>query len=134
MGSGFTYNKVILAGNLVKDPKVTTTTSGAKVANFSIALNRNYKTKTEGKIASEVTFVDIEAWAKQCEIVERFCKKGSGIHIEGRLKQNSWTGEDGKKKSRIVVAAERVNLLGTKPGATGEEVEKEDGSKEDAPF
>ncbi len=127
------FNSVVLIGHLTKDPKTNKTTkTGASVTNGTIAVNRIYTTK-EGKKAEETTFVEFEAWAKQGEIVSQYCKKGTPLLIQGRLKQNSWTTAEGEKRSRLVIVAERVQLMGKKNGPSVE-AEPTGAEQTDVPF
>ncbi len=109
------FNKVILMGNLTKDPELRYTSSGLAVANFSLAINR--KIAKEGEKKEEVDFFDIEAWDKQAELCSEYLSKGSGVLIEGRLKQDRWEDETGSKRSRIKVVATTIQFL---PKRTGE--------------
>lgn len=96
-------NKVILVGNLTRDPELKALPSGIKVANFSIATNRSYKDK-EGNKKDEVEFHNLVSFGKQAEVIEQWCKKSSQLMVEGRLSTKSWES-DGKKmyKTEIVV-------------------------------
>ncbi len=106
------YNKVILAGNLTKDPELKYTPSNQPVVNFTIAINRNF-VGTTGERKEEVSFIPIVVWGKQAETCNEYLKKGRGVLIEGRLKQRSWDTPDGQKRSAIDVVAERVLFLGS---------------------
>jgi single-strand DNA-binding protein len=120
------FNKVILMGNLTKDPELRYTSSGMAVANFSLAINR--RTAKEGEKKEEVDFFDIEAWDKQAELCSEYLSKGSGVLIEGRLKQDRWEDETGSKRSRIKVVAATIQFLPKRAGEGGE-----GGSKGDFP-
>jgi single-strand DNA-binding protein len=126
------FNKVILAGNLTRDPRISATRTQAKVANCTVAVNRVYKTK-EGKVAEETAFIDFEAWARQAEVIEKYCKIGSPLLIEGRLKLNTWETDDKQKRSKLVVVAERIQLLGNKKKETASTEPTQEGSEE-TPF
>ena len=113
------YNKVLLMGNLVRDPELRYTPSGAAVCEFAIAVNNNFTTKA-GEKREEVTFVDITAWARQAEICAEYLKKGRPVFVEGRLKQDRWEDQKtGQKRSKMSVTAERVQFLGSAPGGGG---------------
>ena len=79
------FNKVILAGNLTRDPELRYTPKGTAIANFGLAINRKWKSES-GESKEEVTFVDVEAWDRQGEVIAQYFKKGSPILVEGRLK------------------------------------------------
>ena len=93
-------NKVLLIGNLTRDPEVRMMSSGRPVCNFGLALNRNYK-DAEGNKKEEVTFVDVECFGPRAEAVGRFFSKGRPIFVEGRLKLDQWETKEGEKRSAI---------------------------------
>lgn len=99
-------NSVVLAGNVVADPESRNTNSGKAVASFRLAINNPINDK-------DVVYIDVDTWEKQAEFVGNYVKKGSSVSVIGRLKQDSWE-KDGKKFSKILVVAERVNFLGGK--------------------
>lgn len=108
------YNKVILLGNLTRDPEVRVTPKGTSICQFGLAVNRDYKTDG-GEKASEVTFVDVEAWGKQAETVARYCVKGRPLLIEGRLKFDQWEDKaSGQKRSKLKVVLESFQFIGSK--------------------
>ena len=111
-------NKVLLIGNLTRDPELRYTPQGAAVCEFSIAMNRTFSSKT-GEKKEEVTFIDIVAWARTAEICGEYLKKGRPVFVEGRLQQDRWEQPDGQKRSRIKVTAERVQFLGGPAGGGG---------------
>jgi single-strand DNA-binding protein len=102
-------NKVMLLGNLTRDPELRYTPSGTAVANFGLAVNRRYGQGEERK--EEVCFVDIVAFGRQAEIVGEYLTKGRLALIEGRLQWRSWEGQDGQKRSKHEVVAENVQLM-----------------------
>ncbi|HEY3225874.1 MAG TPA: single-stranded DNA-binding protein [Planctomycetota bacterium] len=108
-------NKVLLIGNLTRDPELRYTPQGAAVCEFAIAMNRTFNSKT-GEKKEEVTFIDIVAWARTAEICAEYLKKGRPVFVEGRLQQDRWEQPDGQKRSRIRVTAERVQFLGGPAG------------------
>jgi len=128
-------NKVFLIGNLTRDPELRYIPSGTAVANFGLATNRVYTTQ-DGERKEEVCFVDIVTWAKTAENCANYLSKGRSIFVEGRLQYDSWETEDGQKRSRLRVVADRVQFLGGRRaedevGAPGmDEVEADD----DIPF
>lgn len=99
------YNRVVLMGNLCRDPEMRYTSSGMAVASFGLAINRKSKDK------KEVDFFDISAWDKTAELCNQYLEKGSGVLIEGRLKQERWEDDGGNKRSKIVVVASAVQFL-----------------------
>jgi single-strand DNA-binding protein len=105
------YNKVILLGNLTRDPEVKYLPSGTAVANFGLATNRVWNDRQTGEQKSEVCFVDISAFGRSAEICGEYLQKGRPVLIEGRLRFNSWETEDGQKRSKLDVVAENVRLL-----------------------
>jgi single-strand DNA-binding protein len=105
------FNKVLLIGNLTRDPELRYTPAGTAVANLRMATNRRYKDKT-GEMKQEVCFLTVVAWDKQAEVCNQYLHKGSPLFVEGRLQSRTWDGTDGKKRSVLEVRAERVQFLG----------------------
>jgi single-strand DNA-binding protein len=113
------YNKVILVGNLTRDPELRYTPKGTAVAKLGLAVNRTWKTET-GESKEEVTFVDVDAFGKQAEVIGQYMKKGRPILIEGRLKLDQWDDKQtGQKRSRLGVVMEAFQFLGSAPGREG---------------
>ena len=113
------FNKVILMGNLTRDPELRYTPKGQAVAKFGVAINRTYKTEA-GETKEEATFVDVEAWAKQAELLGQYFKKGSPIFLEGRLKLDQWDDKTtGQKVSKLRVVLERLEFVGGPRNAEG---------------
>jgi single-strand DNA-binding protein len=106
------YNKVIMLGNLTRDPELRTTPKGTSVCSFSLALNRRYKTES-GEDRDETTFVDIEAYGKQAELIGKYLSKGRPLMVEGRLKLDSWE-KNGEKRSRLKVVTENFQFVGSR--------------------
>ena len=114
-------NKVLLIGNLTKDPELRYTPNGTAVANLRIAVNRKFKDRT-GELKEDTCFVTVTAWDKQAEICNQYLQKGRPIFVEGILQSRSWDTPDGQKRSTIDVRAERIQFLGgTQTGAKGGE-------------
>jgi single-strand DNA-binding protein len=110
-------NKVMLMGNLTRDPEVKFTPKGTALANFGIAVNRTYMPTDGGEKREEVTFIDIEAWGRTAEVIGEYFKKGRPIYIEGRLKLDQWDDKQtGKKMSKLRVVAESFEFLGSREG------------------
>jgi len=103
-------NKVLLIGNLTRDPEVKMLTSGRPVCNFGLALNRNFK-DSEGNKREEVTFVDVECFGPRAEAVGRFFNKGRAIFVEGRLKLDQWESKEGEKRSAIRVVLDNFEFV-----------------------
>ena len=114
-----TFNKVILLGNLTRDPELRYTPQGSAVCEFALALNYQYTNKQTGQKVEEVSFIDIVAWGKTGEICAEYLKKGRQVMIEGRLKQDRWEAQDGKKMSKVRVTAENVQFVGSRPAGEG---------------
>ena len=116
-------NSILIEGNLVKDPESRTTAKGTALCTFTIATNRYYR--KDGKMEKEVSYVDVEAWGKLAEYCQKNGTKGKGVRVVGRLKQDRWTGKDGKLYSRISIIAEHIEF---RP-----EFKKESASGQDTP-
>jgi single-strand DNA-binding protein len=109
-------NKVMLIGNVTRDPEVKYTPKGSAVADLGLAINRNYTNQTGEKV-EEVTYVDVELWGRLAEIAGEYAKKGRSIFIEGRLRIDSWEDkQSGQKRNRLKVVGEVLQLLGSRPG------------------
>jgi single-strand DNA-binding protein len=105
------FNKVILAGNLTRDPELRYTPKGTAVARITLAVNRNYTTDG-GEKKEEVTFVDVDVWSKQAEVISQYLKKGQPLLVEGRLKQDTWEDKNTKQKmSKLKVVLESFSFL-----------------------
>ncbi len=111
-------NKVLLYGNLTRDPELKALPSGTKVVSFSIATNRNYKDK-DGKRQESVEYHNIVSFGRQAEVISQYLKKGRPIYLEGRLQTRSWDGADGKKNYRTEVVLESFQFGASAPGGAG---------------
>lgn len=110
MAKGF--NKVVLMGNLTRDPETRTTPNGQNVTNFSLAVNRTWKGQ-DGSQQEAVSFIDCVAWGKTGDIIAQYMQKGRPILVEGRLDQRSWDDkESGQKRSKVEVVVENFNFVG----------------------
>jgi single-strand DNA-binding protein len=105
------FNRVILVGNLTRDPELRYLASGTAVTDIGLAVNDRRKT-ANGEWVDETTFVDITLWGRTAEVVSEYCSKGAPLLIEGRLKLDSWETQDGQKRSKLKVVGERMQLLG----------------------
>lgn len=103
-------NKVLLIGNLTRDPDLRKTNGGQSVCDFSLAVNRTIKSK-DGQEREETCFVDIVIWGKPAELCKRYITKGSSVYVEGHLLLDQWVGEGGERRSRIRVVGEKVSFL-----------------------
>lgn len=113
------FNKVILLGNLTRDPELRFTAKGQAIAKLGLAVNRSYKTES-GEAREEVTFIDIDAWGKQAELIGQHLRKGSPLFVEGRLKLDQWDDKNtGQKVSKLRVVLESFQFIGAPRG--GEE-------------
>lgn|ERR1700686_1184614 len=113
------FNKVILLGNLTRDPEVRYTPKGTAVAELGMAVNRVY-TAENGEKREETTFVDVTLWGRTAEIAGEYLKKGRPVFIEGRLQLDSWEDkQSGQKRSKLKVVGEGLQLLGSRPGGSG---------------
>ncbi len=121
------FNKVILMGNLTKDPEVRYTPSGTAVASFGLAVSRRYKQGDETK--EEVCFVDVVVFGKQAETSGQYLSKGQGVIVDGRLQQRRWDSEDGQKRSKHEVVAQSIQFLPKRQGVS-EGSEKADAASE----
>ncbi|MBA3491090.1 MAG: single-stranded DNA-binding protein [Rubrobacteraceae bacterium] len=137
------FNRVVLAGNLTRDPELRFTKEGVPVASFGLAVNR-VRSKND-----DVDFFDITAWRELGETVTNYKKKGDPILVEGRLQYRTWEAQDGSKRSKVDVVADNVQFLGSgagkgngegggggssSGGSTSQEQEIDDESYEDIPF
>lgn len=129
----FNYNKVILAGNLTKDPELRYAPNGTALASFTIAVNHRYRKGNE--FIEEVSFVDVVCFGKQAEVCVEYLSKGRTVLVEGRLRQRKWDGPEGQKRSKIEVIARTVRFIGS---PRGEPEQKADidivDEEEDVPF
>src|SRR5213080_2232682 len=113
------FNKVILLGNLTRDPEVRYTPKGSAVCDLGIAINRSY-TLDSGEKREEVTYVDVVLWSRLAEIAGEYLKKGRPVFIEGRLQLDTWDDkQSGQKRSKLRVIGETMQLLGGRPPGAG---------------
>lgn len=105
------YNKVVLMGNLTRDPQLRYTPNQTAVVGIGLAMNRNW-TDQSGQKKEEVCFVDCTMFGKRAEVINKYCKKGEPLFVEGRLVYDSWTAQDGSKRSKVKVMIESFEFLG----------------------
>jgi single-strand DNA-binding protein len=118
------FNKVILAGNLTRDPELRYTPKGTAVAQFALAVNRTWKSET-GENKEEVSFIEVEAFGRQAEVIAQYMRKGRPFLVEGRLTQDSWEDKETKqKRTKLKVVLEGFTFIdskGPEGGAPGAE-------------
>jgi single-strand DNA-binding protein len=105
------YNKVILMGNLTRDPQLSYLPSNTAVVEFGIATNRTYK-KQDGSQGEEVCFTDCQMFGKRAEVINKYLHKGDSLFVEGRLKLDQWQAQDGSKRSKMRVFVENFEFMG----------------------
>lgn len=124
-------NKVILIGNLTRDPEIKYTPKGTAVAELGLAINRFIPASDGNEKREETTFIDVTLWGRTAEVANEYAKKGQPIYIEGRLQLDSWEDkQSGQKRSKLKVVGENIQLLGSKGGGGGS---RGGGGEEDAP-
>ena len=105
------FNKVMLIGNLTRDPQLSYTPNQTAVVDFGLAINRRW-TGQDGQSRDETCFVDCRMFGKRAEVVNKYCKKGNPLFVEGRLTFDSWQAQDGSKRSKLRVTVENFEFLG----------------------
>lgn len=130
-------NKVMVIGNVGRDPEMRYTPNGAAVTSFSVAANRRWTTP-EGEQREETEWFNVVMWNKLAETANRYVTKGSKVYIEGRLQTRSWEGQDGQKRYKTEVIAQNLILLDSRSKASGASSEEahfpEDIDPEEIPF
>jgi len=123
-------NKVILIGNLTRDPEIKYTPKGTAVADIGLAVNRFIPASEGGEKREETTFIDVTLWGRTAEVANEYAKKGQPLYVEGRLQMDTWEDkQSGQKRSKLKVVGENIQLLGSKGGGGG----GRGGDYEDAP-
>ena len=113
------FNKVILAGNLTRDPELRYTPKGTAVARITLAVNRTWKSES-GENKEEVSFVDVDIWGRQAEVISQYMKKGRPLLVEGRLKQDTWEDKNTKQKqSKLKGVLESFSFIDSNRGDSG---------------
>ena len=126
-------NKVFLIGNLTRDPELRVTPKGTAICQFGLAVNRQFKDES-GQTRDETTFVDIEAWGKQGELVAKYLTKGSPAMVEGRLKFDQWEDKQTQqKRSKLKVVLDNVQYLSTRGGGAPASAGADEGVDQTAP-
>ena len=107
------FNKVILMGNLTRDPEMRVTPNGHSICKLGLAVSRTFSTR-DGERREETAFVDIDAFGKQAEVIAKYMSKGRPIMVEGRLKLDQWESNEGQKRSKLGVVLENFQFLGSR--------------------
>ena len=126
-------NKVILVGNLGKDPEVKYLDNGVAVANFSLATTENYKNR-EGERVSQTEWHNIVLWRGLAEVAEKYLKKGANIYIEGKIKTRKWEDKEGVTRYSTEVLADNMTMLGGRPTSSEDKIDETSKSEDDLPF
>ncbi len=111
------FNKVLLLGNLTRDPELKHLPSEQSVANLGLAVNRRFRTR-DGENREETTFVDCEAWGRTAEVMSQYLQKGRPVFIEGRLKLDTWQDRDGGNRSKLKVVVENFQFVDSRGGGS----------------
>ncbi len=132
------FNKVILAGNITRDPQLSYTPNQTAVVDFGMAINRNWKGK-DGEKREETCYVDCRAFSKGAENINKYVKKGDPLMVEGRLTYDSWEGKDGVKRNKLRVTVENFQFMGQpksepRPEPKSEPAPEKGFGDEDTPF
>lgn len=106
------YNRIIMMGNLTRDPELKQLTSGQSVCRFGLASNRQFKNRQTGSMVQEVCFIDVDVWGAQADHCKQYLQKGRPVLVEGRIKLDTWQDNDGSKRSKHTIVADRVTFLG----------------------
>ena len=122
-------NKVILIGNLGKDPEVRYLDNGVAVANISLATTENYKNK-EGEKVSQTEWHDVVLWRGLAEVAEKYLKKGASIYIEGKIRTSKWVDKDENNRYKTEIMADKMNML----SKSNNGIDESDNSLNDLPF
>ncbi len=109
------YNRVILMGNLTRDPEIRTTPGGVLVADLRLAVNETFRNKTTNEKVEKACYVDVAVWDHAAEICRQYLAKGSPLLLEGRLQYDEWKNPQGETRSKLFVRADRIQLVGGSP-------------------
>jgi len=111
------FNRVVMVGNLTRDPEFRNLASGQAVCRLGLATNRQFKNRQTGSMVQEVCYIDVDVWGAQAESCRQYLQKGRSVLIEGRLKLDSWEDQTGQKRNKHSIVAERVVFLSNGAGA-----------------
>ena len=117
-------NSILIEGNLVRDPELSYTAKGTAICKFSVACNRAFK--QDDQLQKEVSYFDVSTWTRLAEVCGEYLKKGRGVRVVGRLKQDRWTDSEGRTRSRVEIIAEHVEF---KPKPKAQDGEEKDGEE-----
>jgi len=112
------FNRVLLMGNLTRDPQLSYTPNQAAVVDFGMAMNRRW-TGQDGSQREETCFVDCRMFGKRAEVINKYCKRGNPLFVEGRLTFDSWEAQDGSKRSKLRVTVENFEFISSGTGGSG---------------
>lgn len=113
------YNKVILMGNLTRDPELKYLPSGTAVVRLGLAVTHTYNDRQSGEKKEEVCFVDLDAFARTAEVINEYFQKGSPILVEGRLRYRTWETDDGQRRGKHDIFVERFSFVGSRQDGGG---------------
>ena len=125
------FNRVIIIGNLTRDPDYKQLTSGQAVSRLGIATNRQFKNRQTGAMVQEVCYIDVDVWGAQAESCKQYLQKGRPVLIEGRIKFDTWEDANGQTRSKHSIVADRVVFLSSGPGEVAEETREFDEKEKD---
>lgn len=128
------YNRVVMIGNLTRDPDYRQLASGQAVCKLGLATNRQFRNRQTGDMIQEVCYVDIDVWGAQAESCRQYLQKGRPVLIEGRLKFDTWQDPNGQNRSRHTIVADRVVFLGTSTGPEDESQKTQSSSSNQSQF
>ncbi len=111
------FNKVILMGNLTRDPELKQAPSGTSVADLRLAVSERYRDKQTGEAKEVTCYVDVVAWGRHAELCQQYLAKGRCVLVEGRLQYDEWKTKDGENRNKLRVRADNIRFIGTPPGA-----------------
>lgn len=124
------YNRIIIVGNLTRDPELKQLTSGQGVCRLGLASNREFKNRQTGASVQEVCYVDVDVWGPQADSCHKYLQKGRPVLIEGRLKLDTWQDQNGQNRSKHLIVADRVVFLSSGAGAqTGDFASMQEGTE-----
>lgn len=124
-------NSILVEGNLVRDPSTKTLSSGNQVCDFTLATNRYHKSGEQG-MEEEVSYFDVEAWSRLGATCSQYLKKGRGVRVVGRLKQDRWTDPEGKSRTKVKIVAEHVEFVPKQGSGKGRTPLPDDQTEESA--
>lgn len=127
------YNRIVIMGNLTRDPEYKQLSSGQAVCRLGLACNRQFKNRQTGAMVQEVCYIDVDVWGAQAESCKQYLQKGRPVLIEGRLKFDTWEDQEGKSRSKHSIVADRVMFLASSSSMAEQEVNEEGETVNTAP-